>query len=436
MTNKFYTFCLAILMVCISNYTMAQNNNTSSPFSAFGFGELSNKSTGRSNAMGGTAIGMRFRDQINPANPASYTARDSMSMVFEMGASGKQTRFASNGAVNNTNDSNFDYIALSFRIQNGIALAFGLQPYTNRGYSMSSTLKAGTTEEATVLYSGDGSVSKFFFGTGVKLFKNLSLGINANYYFGTLTTNSSSDFKQTLSSDIYFNNTNRIRGLGVDAGLQYQLDLDPEGKGPYMVFGATAKFNTKLKRDYDILRYYSNHNITSGGSVTSTNDTIQNMTGSSKDVNLPLGLGLGASYNVPNKLTLSADFYMEDWSDYNDNVGYATKDVTYGNRYIAAAGVEWIPEKFALRNYLKRISYRAGVRMEQDYIKINGNNINTYAVTAGIGLPIARQRSTLNIGVEFGTKGSSTSTTFKQDYTKLYISFALHDYWFFKRKID
>ncbi|MDC1106593.1 hypothetical protein OAT16_07780 [Prolixibacteraceae bacterium] len=435
MTNKLYTFCFAILMVCISNYTMAQNNNTSSPFSAFGFGELSNKSTGRSNSMGGTSIGMRFRDQINPANPASYTARDSMSMVFEMGASGKQTRFASENTVNNVNDSNFDYIALSFRIKDGIALALGLQPFTNRGYEISSTLKLGTSEEATVLYSGDGSVSKFFFGTGVKLFKNLSLGVNANYYFGTLTTNSSSDFKLPLSSDIFFENTNRIRGLGVDAGLQYQMNLGNEPKSPYMVLGSTFKFGANLKRDYDILRYYTNHTV-SGSGITSTNDTIQNISSTSKDVNLPFGVGIGATYVIPDKLTLSAEFYTENWSNYNDNVGYKSDNVKYGSRYMAAAGLEWIPEKYALRNYFKRISYRAGARMEQDYISINGNNVNTYAVTAGIGLPISRQRSTLNIGVEFGTKGSSTTTSYKQDYTKLYISFALHDYWFFKRKID
>ncbi|QZE13509.1 hypothetical protein K4L44_13125 [Halosquirtibacter laminarini] len=434
MTNKLYILCLALFSLMIVKPAQGQeNNNTSSPLSSFGVGELSNNSTGRSNSMGGTAIGIRDRNQINPTNPASYTARDSMSMVFEMGASGKQTRFNSSSSVNNTNDSNFDYIALSFRINDGLALAFGLQPYTNKGFNMLSTKNVGTDSEANILYNGSGSVTKFFFGTGVKVLKNLSLGVNADYYFGTLSTNYGTDFKNALTTDTYFSKTNRIRGLGLDAGLQYDINLKDD---KLITIGAVYKLGTDLTRDYDVYDYYNSYVPNGQGGVVASKDTINYSTGKVKDVNIPYGLGLGFSFVNPDKLTVAADFYTEDWSNYNDNIGQQNNDVKYTRRYTASAGIEWIPEKYALRNYFKRISYRAGVKMENDYFTYKGNNIHTYAVTAGLGLPIARQRSTLNIGIEFGTKGSATQTAMRQDYTKLYISFALHDYWFFKRKID
>lgn len=418
-------------MVCITNLSKAQNNNTSSPFSVFGVGELSNYSTGRSNTMGGTSIGMRFRDQINPVNPASYSARDSMSMVFEMGFSGKQTRFVANDSKNNTNDSNFDYIALSFRIHDGIALAFGLQPYSNKGYSASATQELVNSNEATTSYIGDGSITKFFMGTGVKLMKNLSLGFNANYYFGNLSDQTVTDIKDPTAADTYNQITNRIRGIGFETGLQYQFNLK---NNKQLVLGAVANLQSNLKREAEDFRYSQTY-VSTGTSTTTVIDTISYSKGDQNDVKIPLGLGVGVSYINPDKLTIAADLFTQDWSSF-ENIGLNNANVQYTRKTVASAGVEWIPEKFSLKNYFKRVSYRAGVKMENDYFTYNNNNVRSYAVTAGFGLPIARQRSTLNVGIEFGTKGSVNNTLIRQDYTKLYISFALHDYWFFKRKIE
>ena len=61
-------------------------NGINSPFSQFGIGELktlySHPYTG---SMGGLAYTVRKNNIINFANPASYTAIDSNSFVFDMG---------------------------------------------------------------------------------------------------------------------------------------------------------------------------------------------------------------------------------------------------------------------------------------------------------------------------------------------------------------
>jgi hypothetical protein len=61
------------------------NNNTSSPYSRFGLGELQPYTFGRTSAMGGASLASRNNQQINLANPASYTAVDSLGFMFEFG---------------------------------------------------------------------------------------------------------------------------------------------------------------------------------------------------------------------------------------------------------------------------------------------------------------------------------------------------------------
>jgi len=48
--------------------------NLGSPYSRFGIGDIENLNIGRSNGMGGIALGLRLPYEINPSNPASYSA--------------------------------------------------------------------------------------------------------------------------------------------------------------------------------------------------------------------------------------------------------------------------------------------------------------------------------------------------------------------------
>ncbi|MBK6283101.1 MAG: hypothetical protein IPF54_10955 [Draconibacterium sp.] len=79
-----------VALVMFPAYLFAQfNNNTSSPYSRYGLGELHSYSFGRSTAMGGAAIASRNNQQINIANPASFDAIDSLGFMFEFAVDGK-----------------------------------------------------------------------------------------------------------------------------------------------------------------------------------------------------------------------------------------------------------------------------------------------------------------------------------------------------------
>ncbi|MBR6539358.1 MAG: hypothetical protein IKT76_05840, partial [Bacteroides sp.] len=84
---------LVLVLALLSGVAMAQNN-TNSPYTRYGFGQLTDPGSGNSKAMGGVAYGLRDKSQVNFANPASYSAVDSLTFIFDGGLALQNTNFS------------------------------------------------------------------------------------------------------------------------------------------------------------------------------------------------------------------------------------------------------------------------------------------------------------------------------------------------------
>ncbi len=60
-------------------------NNTNSPYTRYGLGQLAPQRPGNSSGMGGVAYALRNGINVNFTNPASYTAIDSLTFIFDGG---------------------------------------------------------------------------------------------------------------------------------------------------------------------------------------------------------------------------------------------------------------------------------------------------------------------------------------------------------------
>jgi len=67
---------LVVALLIVAGNLIAQNN-TNSPYTRFGYGEVIDTYTAEQRAMGGIAIAGRNPLAINTVNPASFTAVDS-----------------------------------------------------------------------------------------------------------------------------------------------------------------------------------------------------------------------------------------------------------------------------------------------------------------------------------------------------------------------
>jgi hypothetical protein len=385
--------------------------------------------------MNGLGIGFREHNQVNYINPASYSAVDSLTFIFDAGISGQITNFSENGNKVNAKNADFEYAVAAFRAFRHVGVSFGIVPFTNVGYNYSTSgfLDGDRTTVYTNTYSGSGGIHQAYVGVGWEFLKGLSVGVNASYLWGDIdrsVVNSYSDGSINTLSKYY---TATVSSYKLDFGLQYLFNVNKKNA---LSVGLTYSLGHKLNSDPTCM-------------VISTNTTTAVADTSSYSVNngfeIPSSFGAGLMWNHANRLKIGADFLLQKWGDIKypvykviDNVpSYALSDDYYSDRYKFTLGGEFCNNE-ASRKFIDRVRFRAGVSYVTPYYKINGvDGPDEISVSAGFGIPIINaynNRSMLNISgqwVHSSAKGMLTENTFR-----INIGFTFNERWFMKWKVD
>jgi hypothetical protein len=406
------------------------NNNTSTPYSRYGLGEMHSYSFGRSTAMGGASIASRNGQQINIGNPASYDAVDSLGFMFEFAIDGKATSVKNDVGKANFTDINFQYFAMNFQVNNRLGASLGLVPFSDVGYNVVLDEEVENTGNVQTTYYGAGTISNAYFGMAFVPFKNFSVGANLNYYFGMLNRNTEVVFLS--AADFYYlqqYKTLRVSDFSFDFGVQSTIPLPNKDQ---LILGAVFENNPKYNVKYSNITQ-KNIQYGSGTNASIDQDILFDTNEEKGVVEFPITYGFGVSYVKPNKLEVNADYYHQSWSDAKF-LGAKSNFLTDLNKF--ALGAEWIPDKFSIKSYSSRVAYRAGLKYEQTYLVFNGQQINDYGITFGVGLPIYRSRSTINVAAELGRKGTTENNLVLENYFRLNLMVNLYDMWFIKRRFD
>ena len=134
-------FCAALLAV--SSLNVLAQSGTNSPYSQFGLGVLFDQASGFNRGMNGLGLGFHEHNQINYLNPASYSAIDSLSFIFDIGMSGQIANFKEAGVKKNAHNADLEYLVAGFRVFKHVGMSFGLIPLTNIGYNYAKSQFVG-----------------------------------------------------------------------------------------------------------------------------------------------------------------------------------------------------------------------------------------------------------------------------------------------------
>lgn len=419
--------------VCITP-AVAQSG-TNSPYSQYGLGLLNEQSSGFNRGMNGLGLAFREHNQVNYINPASYSALDSLTFIFDAGLSGQITNFNENGHKINANNADFEYAVAAFRAFKHVGVSFGIVPFTNVGYNYAITdyLNDDRDVAYTNTYSGSGGIHQVYFGAGWEFLKSLSVGANISYLWGDIdrsVINSYSDGSINTLSKYY---TASVKSYKLDVGLQYQLALDKKNA---LAIGLTYGLGHKLGTDPKC-------NIISTNTMTAVADTASFTVNNGLEI--PTSFGAGVMWNHANKLKLGADFSYQQWGSLqypvyrvvNDEPRYELTDDYYKDRYKVTVGGEFCNDEMS-RRFFDRIRFRAGVSYATSYYKINGlDGPDEISASIGFGIPIVNaynNRSVLNISgqwVHSAANGLLTENTFR-----INIGITFNERWFMKWKVD
>ena len=408
-----------------------------SPFSILGLGDLSANNYARNSAMGGLSIATRHPWYVDVNNPASYTVRDTLSLIFDFGLNGRYNFLENRSTTDKTLDLNFHHFTFAFPVARNLGVAFGIRPFTETNYVLNETIGEGdpgydpNLGSLTYLFRGEGGTHKFFVGTGIELFDHLSLGINANYVFGEI---------KRLHTVSYLDNPNAfntkiedriiVSDILFDLGLQYHQSL---GKTGAMTVGLVAGNNKHLRYSNEHLEY--GVFLSSNGS--SYNDTISFDQLYNQKMFIPYYLGGGINFELGEKFRGGVEYMLQDWK--KANIPFSKDTLTTSGMF--RAGVEFIPNPRELRRYFKKVQYRAGMHYGNSYILANGEPVNDFGISFGVGLPVLggniqgmRKWSFFSITFGTGWRGSVKTNFMKEQYNFINFGLSFNDVWFIKRK--
>lgn len=402
-----------------------------SPYARFGPGIIEQQGILKSRSMGGAGIAMTDPVSINYLNPASYSSIDTNSFVFDFAIEYQTNILKDKEYSYSSDDINFHHLAMAFPITKWLGFATGIFPYSNGYYNLIKTVTENDVEYNPVIgevqntHKGAGSYNNFYAGFGISPFRNLSLGVNFTYLFGNierdnlyLFTDDNNQFNNLSSENI------RVYGFDFKYGIQYSVNLKND-------LFASAGLTYSMKRTYNseykkiFLRYAPYQ-----GSEYSV-DTLFYVYDDNGSVELPQEMGMGIAFGKKDLFLLAADYTMTNWNEVSFH-GYEEYLV---NSSTIKLGAEFIPDKNANYNFLKRIEYRLGGFVTDGHLMVNGEQLNEFGITFGAGLPMNRSKSRVNLHIEYlSRKGSLDSGLHIENCWTVGLSLNLYDYWFMKQK--
>jgi len=401
-----------------------------SPYSSFGLGDLTFKGFGRNRAMGGISIAMKNGRYIDYLNPASYAARDSLSLLFEFGGVGQISHVSTGDGSNVPWDINFSHMAFSFPITRKLSFGAGIVPYTLSNYNFLYEVNYGDelynpeVGRLEYLFKGEGGLNEVFFGGAYEITKNFSFGINGRYIFGNITKIQSVTLVE--NPDAYHTKIEEqdiFGGLNISFGLQYEGHF---GKDWEVVAGGFYTPKSKINKKTELLAT-NNLFLENGTSI----DTLKfDITDKNKQ-EFPGSYGIGVVFNKADQIIFGIDYKKTLWANSNIMNLESIK-----NSQSILMGVEFTPSPRELRSYLKRIHYRAGGYYTNSYLEVQGNQLTDFGITFGVGLPIGRSRSSFNFAFDLGRRGSKQNNGILEKHGAITFSLLVYDIWFMKRKFD
>ncbi len=409
-----------LVLACLFLTFMAQAQDaTSSPYSFYGLGDQKFKGTIENRSMGGLSV---FQDSIhiNLQNPAQYAHLKRTTLATA--ATFQTATLKTNEQNENARRTNLDYLAFGFPMGK-FGAGFGLMPYTAVGYQVTATDDSNLTRA----YEGSGGVNKAYLGGGYKINKNFSVGAEFNYYFGSIETSSLYAVTDVQYGSQEFNES-QASGSSINLGLTYKGKINSK-----VVAMGSLTYSPEGKVKLDNIRKISTVQIGADGGVVIVDPVSVEVP--KTEVALPSKISVGGGFGVPSKWMVGTEFTMSDDSSFGNRFN-DIDNVSFDNGMKYSLGGYYTPNANSYSNYFNVITYRAGFKYEKTGLIVNTRSIEDVSISAGMGFPIGGNFSNINLGIEYGKRGTTASGLVQENYLNVSVGLSFSDRWFVKRKID
>jgi hypothetical protein len=423
---------LVLFTLLISTSFLAQRTSLS-PYSFFGIGEEFSPVTVEQASMGGIGVAFSHYKYLNFTNPAAIA--NLRYTTYGFGGTHKELKLKSATSTQSSSLTTFNYVGIGFPIGKKAGFGVGIQPVSSVGYELENTiLDANGDITELSLFEGNGGVNRIYFNLGFLLFKDLALGAKASFNFGNIN-NTIIDQRVGLSLGTKYEEITQVRGSAIQLGAQYKKAVKDDLT---ITAGAAVKLSNEMRVNGDDYLY----SVILLGAAQIPRDTLST-SGISGTFQMPLKSTLGIGIGKTDKWYAGVEYETQDAYQTSGFLSTTNTAFRYGNSNRIGIGGFYIPKINSISSYFDRITYRFGIRMENTGLLIDGSGTNSnfseikdFGISFGLGIPLKRL-STMNVGFEYGKRGSTDNNLIQENYLNLRLSLSLTDVnWFIKRRID
>ncbi|MFT3935623.1 MAG: hypothetical protein QM726_18490 [Chitinophagaceae bacterium] len=408
---------IIVLLLSLGN---VYSQNTNSPYSILGIGDIETNYYNRTSGLANTGLAYRNDKYTVNNNPASYTALPLRFFSFEVSGRAQFVSYKGtplNGSSADGKDFAIKRLAVATKINKWWGSSGGLMPYSTASYSFSSQKNIqGTGSTVPVTYDGTGGVNQVYWDNAFEPIKHLSIGVHAAYLFGSLTQTESL-VTEGLSTTLTTTRQTFLKNFNFTYGAQYYTPINKRWDislgGIYQPKHNLSAYSTVVVTD-------------NGTQISSTQDVSKSV-----DFNLPEAYGFGFSLTKDKKYSLVGDYKFQGWSSTNNFNG---SNYSLQNSSRASLGFE-VSNK--LKNFtgdFEKNFIQAGVYYGNSYLRINGQQLQEMGLTLGYGL--FRNKSQygmtglgVSLGLDVGQRGTTANGLIKENYVNFTITVSYRDFW-------
>lgn len=352
---------------------------------------------------GGMAMAMVDSMSLNLTNFATWSRLSLTTFSLNMEYQGLNIKSGQGNELNLT-DSNFKggYVAWPL-IQRKLTMGIGLSPVVSSDLGVKiSNIGVGADATQTVESKGTISAAKIIFA--YRLSDNFSISLAPNFNFGIITDQIKIRYNNIAYGNLNIENKYQVYGAGVELGALYDSDN-------WFALGARFKVPAKMT-------------VYSTQKSLAVEKTIEEY----RDLRLPLAAAAGIILRLGSRLRIGADIDFQNWKDGYQLDGKRIPGIQ--NSVRLGAGLERAPVKDRFASYFQKMTLRAGAFYAQLNNQANGNPVNEYGLTFGLGMPIIMNRSQFDISAEIGQRGEIDLNFIEEMFFRIGLSVTANELWF------
>ncbi len=417
-----------LIGVCLFQTIAASGQATRSPYTSFGIGEPYGNALVNNQGMAGVGVSQPQFYFINNINPA-LLVYNSIHTVFQAGIIMERRAIVGDTLREISKGGNMNYLVTAFPIKPGKwTTSVGLMPYSSVNYKLKYKDEIiGSSEQVNVIEEGSGGLTQLYWSNGVRLTEDFAVGLKSSYIFSSIINtykNQLINSPQPVNYIAAVEEKSYVRDFTFGTGISFSKDSLFNKDRYRLSVGAVYNFGNDLAARKTDRLYRTN-------AIGDTTDVSVLPSSKKGSYYIPPSLTVGVSLSRGLNWSLGSEFSYQDWSTFK-NVNNQNGGLEKSWR--VALGGEVTPDPFGSQNYLKGLTYRAGLSLEQNPFLANNNAVKDIGINFGLTLPAGR--SSLDLAFKYGKRGNKSENILEENYFKIYFGITFNDQWFIKRKFD